>query len=80
MMGELTVGYWIMGVTSFQVPSSARVTSVKFRKGLLEMDGRTTGPIDRTPGTPGFDKNLKIGSVWPLRVFCNIKRHPLQLK
>ena len=36
------------------VSSSARVTSVKSQKGHLER----LGPIDRTPGIPGSDKNL----------------------
>ena len=35
------------------VSSSARVTSVKFQKGVW----RTSGPIDRTPGLPESDKN-----------------------
>ena len=42
------------------VSSSARVTSVKFHKRLVVCDGQTTGPIDRTPGTPGSDKNVNI--------------------
>ena len=37
--------------------SSARVTSVKSEHSLSVTDGRTSGPIDRTPGTPGSDKN-----------------------
>ena len=36
------------------VSSSARVTSVKFQKGV----GVTSVPIDRTPGIPGSDKNI----------------------
>ena len=39
------------------VSSSARVTSVKFAKGVFVSEFETTGPIDRTPGTPGSDKN-----------------------
>ena len=39
-------------------PDGARVTSVKSAKGLLVSENRTH--IDRTPGTPGSDKNLKI--------------------
>ena len=39
------------------VSSSAKVTSVKSQKGLLEIPG----PIDRTPGIPGSDKNAISG-------------------
>ena len=39
------------------VSSSARVTSLKFHKGVGLTDGRTSGPKDRTPGFPGSDKN-----------------------
>ena len=38
------------------VYSSARVTSVKFQKGVSVSQFERTGPIDRTPGTPGSDK------------------------
>ena len=38
------------------VSLSARVTSVMFQKGLSVSQLETTGPIDRTPGTPGTDK------------------------
>ena len=38
------------------VSLSARVTSVKFQKGVVLTDGRTSGPKDRTPGLPGSDK------------------------
>ena len=37
--------------------SSARVTSVKSANSLGWMESVTSGPIDRTPGTPGSDKN-----------------------
>ena len=37
--------------------SSARVTSVKSAKSLSLTQLERTGPIDRTPGTPGSDKN-----------------------
>ena len=39
------------------VSSSARVTSVKFQKGIVS-EFETSEPIDRTPETPGSDKNL----------------------
>ena len=39
------------------VSPSVRVTSVKSAKGLIV---RETGPIDRTPGTPGSDENIPI--------------------
>ena len=39
--------------------SSARVTSGKSAKGLLT-DLETLGPIDRTPGIPGSDKNTRF--------------------
>ena len=38
--------------------SSARVTSVKSAHSLGWSHWRTSGPIDRTPGTPGSDKNV----------------------
>ena len=38
------------------VSSSARVTSVKSAQGLRVSQWERTGPIDRTPGTPGSDK------------------------
>ena len=41
------------------VSSSARVTSVKSAKGILSLL-ETSEPIDRTPGTPGSDKNWYI--------------------
>ena len=41
------------------VSPSARVTSVEFAKGNLLTYILTTGPIDRTPGTPGSDKNWR---------------------
>ena len=37
--------------------SSARVTSVKSAKGLGVTQLERPGPIDRTPGIPGSDKN-----------------------
>ena len=40
------------------VSSSARVTSVKFQKGVRRTDRQTSGPIDRTPGLPGSDKKI----------------------
>ena len=44
------------------VSSSARVTSAKFHKGVIE----TPGPIDRTPETPGSGKNgLKAAFYLP---------------
>ena len=42
-----------LSVSSELTSLSARVTSVEFAKGKLV----TTGPIDRTPGTSGSDKN-----------------------
>ena len=47
------------------ISSSARVTSVKSAKGLRLSQLERTGPIDRTPGTPGSDKK----SVSPIAVF-----------
>ena len=44
------------------VSSSARVTSVKFQKPLSVCQFETTGPIDRTPETPGSDKNRHLKS------------------
>ena len=38
------------------VSSSARVTSVKSQQGVSVSLLERTGPIDRTPGTPGSDK------------------------
>ena len=40
--------------------SSARVTSVKSAKPLVVTDGHRPRPIDRTPGTPGSDKNQGV--------------------
>ena len=52
------------------VSSSARVTSVKFQKGLGLSELETTEPIDRAPGTPGSDKNnpvvFSVGVLLPL--------------
>ena len=42
------------------VSSSTRVTSVKSSKALLSQF-ETLGPIDRTPGVPGSDKNRLKG-------------------
>ena len=42
------------------VSSSARVTSVKSQH-VSELE--TTGPIDRTPGIPGYNKNWHY--IWP---------------
>ena len=42
------------------VSSSARVTSVKFQKPLSVCQFETTGPIDRTPETPGSAKKSGI--------------------
>ena len=42
------------------VSSSARVTSVKSYKRQFVCDGQTSGPIDRTPGLPGSDKNAAV--------------------
>ena len=42
------------------VSSSARVTSVKSAKGVGVTHLETPGPIDRTPGIPGSDKNTQI--------------------
>ena len=39
------------------VSSSARVTSVKFAKGVSVCYLERSRPIDRTPGIPGSDKN-----------------------
>ena len=39
------------------VSSSARVTSVKSAKGILSLLERSE-PMDQTPGTPWFDKNI----------------------
>ena len=40
------------------VSSSARVTSVKFQKGIGLTQFERSRPIDRTPGIPGSDKNM----------------------
>ena len=51
------------------VSSSTRVTSVKSAKPLGISEFQTTGPIDRTPGTPGSDKKLadiELVTVHPL--------------
>ena len=59
------------------VSSSARVTSVKFHKGLSRTDGQTSGPIDRTPGLPGSDKNrvkyplVTVSLTW-VSIICNM--------
>ena len=55
------------------VSSSARVTSVKFHKRLSVSLLERTGPIDRTPGTPGSDKNINIW-IFPV-VLRNIAKH-----
>ena len=44
------------------VSLSARVTSVKSAQGNSVSQFQTTGPIDRTPGTPGSDKNVTNSS------------------
>ena len=44
------------------VTSSARVNSAKFYKYPSVSQFQTLGPIDRTPGIPGSDKNMKINS------------------
>ena len=38
----------------------ARVTSITFQKHVPLSQLETTGPIDRTPGTPGSDKKREI--------------------
>ena len=43
------------------VSSSARVTLVRSAKGGSLSQFETTGPIDRTPGTPGSDKKDMAG-------------------
>ena len=40
------------------VSSSAKVTSVKFQKGVVGSGIETPGPIERTPGTPGSGNNF----------------------
>ena len=45
------------------VSSSARVTLVRSEKGGSLSQFETTGPIDRTPGTPGSDKNVFEGKL-----------------
>ena len=47
-----------IGIISELVSSTARVISVKCCS-----DGRTSGPKDRTPRTPGSDKNDTLFSV-----------------
>ena len=42
------------------VSSSTRVTSVKSTKHQLLSELETLGPIDRTPGIPGSDKNTFV--------------------
>ena len=54
------------------VSSSARVTSVKFHKRLVVCDGRTSGPIDRTPGTPGSDKNAMFKQIIQFKTIYGI--------
>ena len=56
---------WVIKVYFISVPmdhtvsSSARVTSVKSQQGVVRELERL-GPIDRTPGIPGFDKNWYV--------------------
>ena len=52
----LELPYWHYQFSIELVSSSARVTSVKSLQTSVS-DGRTSGPIDRTPGLPGSDKN-----------------------
>ena len=51
------IGLLALSVSIDLISPSARDTSVKFQKGLGLSELETTGPIDRTPGTPGSDKN-----------------------
>ena len=54
------------------VISSARVTSVRSAKGLSVCEWERTGPIDRTPGTPGSDKNCDTGEPYSkISPLCN---------
>ena len=41
------------------VSSAARVSQLSLQQGLLVCLLQRTGPIDRTPGTPGSDKKKK---------------------
>ena len=52
-LGALLVKIWWGGSTSTG-SSSARVASVESQDVL--MTGRKSGPVDRTPGIPGYDK------------------------
>ena len=65
------------------VSSSARVTSVKPTQGVGLTHWRTTGPIDRTPGTPGSDKNPSIAHTLlkpqrprSLKSWCHLTQAP----
>ena len=51
-----------LSVSIEYVSSSARVTSVKFAKGGSVSYLERSEPIDRTPGTPGSDKNVTNSS------------------
>ena len=55
------IALWPVSLSIELVSSSARVTSVKFHKGLGGTHGVTFGPIDRTPGLPGSDKKQIYG-------------------
>ena len=55
------LGYWV-GIEL--ISSSARVTSIKSANGVGWTEWVTSGPIDRTPGTPGSDKNSTLHSDW----------------
>ena len=57
------IGLLALSVSIDLISPSARVTSVKFQKGLSVSE--TIGPIDRTPGTPGSHKNCQNGSSVP---------------
>ena len=52
-----TICAGLLSVSFGLVSPSARVTSVEFQKRHLQTS-LTTGPIDRTPGTPGSDKKV----------------------
>ena len=52
---------------------AARVTSIKSANGLVWSQLETSGPTDRTPGTPGSDKNAASKQVHcPLAPFLHL--------
>ena len=67
---QLQIALLASSVSIELVSSSARVTSAKFHKAVVQ----TSGPIDRTPETPGSGKKQKQNMIqfqmtWSFNIF-----------